>query len=494
MQILNNSCIHNSLTFKVAKTIVSEKLIQPEDAVIVALSGGPDSIVLLHVLHELKPHMFQKLGAAHLNHCIRPNEAQRDAKFVKELCLSLNIPFFSKQIDVQSYAQKNKLNIEEAGRVCRYNFFKSLIQNEGYTKVATGHHSDDNAELILMYLIRGSGPLGVSGIPIIRNNTYVRPLLKVTQNEIMKYCAANNLQYVSDSTNNDLKYTRNRIRHRLIPYLRQDFNPNIVKALNTLATITQSENEWISQITESIYTQIIVERKPGTLILSNDNLSKMHPALIRRILRSALMELKGELKRIGLRHIEAIMELISKKKGYLRLNLPDGIMVERINAQLQLCFDKFQSNKTKKFLPKNSSISFNYDASRPNGNPVSVYISELNCEIKLSIVGEHITSLLREAGQNIAFFDMDRLTFPLRIRNPKPGDRFSPLGLNGTQKLKDYFINAKIPQTMRKRIPIVESGKNIIWIAGCRCSNFSRIRFETKHILKAEFFLLNAKQ
>jgi tRNA(Ile)-lysidine synthase len=479
----------NALLGRVAKFIQSEKLIGPDDSVLAGVSGGPDSIALLYMLLMLQPHMFRTLGAAHLNHGIRSSEANRDAEFVSNLCRTLNIPFHVKKIDVGTYACKKKLNLEEAARICRYDFFRSLIQNEGYTKVALGHQANDNAELVLMHILRGSGTLGISGMSAIRDETFIRPLLKVTQSEIMDFITTNRLNHVFDSTNFNIAFTRNRIRHRLIPTLKREYNPNIITALNTLATVVQDEDEWMSQITKSFFLKILLKRKFQKIILAANELQKIHRAFARRVLRQALFELKGNLRRINLVHIESILNLLSFPKGYQQLNLPDGILVEHEYNSLRLSIVNSVSKQIRSFHLKDSKNCFRYIVHEPKNNPIIIHITEIDYYIKFSVINQKFDSLLDEAGQNIAFFDMDRLIFPLIIRNPKSGDRYSPLGMNGTQKLKNYFINAKVPRSQRKYIPILVSGDHIIWIAGHRLSHISRIRSITKRILKAEICL-----
>ena len=479
----------DALLGRVAKFIQAEKLIEPDDSVLAGVSGGPDSIALLYMLLMLQPHMFRTLGVAHLNHGIRSSEANRDAEFVSNLCRMLNIPFHIKKIDVDIYACKKKLNLEEAARICRYDFFRSLAQNEGYTKIALGHQANDNAELVLMHILRGSGTLGISGMSAIRDETFIRPLLKVTQSEIMDFITTNRLNHVYDSTNFNIAFTRNRIRHRLIPTLKGEYNPNIITALNTLATVVQDEDEWMSQITKSFFSKILLKRKFQKIILAANELQKIHRALARRVLRQALFELKGNLKRINLVHIESILNLLSFPKGYQQLNLPDGILVEHEYNSLRLSIVNPVSKQIQSVDPKDSKNCFRYIIHKPKNNPIIIHITEIDYYIKFSVINQKFDSLLDEAGQNIAFFDMDRLIFPLIIRNPKSGDRYSPLGMNGTQKLKNYFINAKVPRSQRKYIPILVSGDHIIWIAGHRLSHISRIRSVTKRILKAEICL-----
>ncbi len=494
MRKFHKSCFPSNLLQRVAQNIKTENLIQQTDTILVAVSGGPDSIALLHLLLELKTKMFRGLGVAHLNHGLRSWEADRDADFVSQLCRRLNLRLHLKKMDVRKVARREKLNLEEAGRNCRYHFFNTIIKERNYSKVALAHHADDNAELVLMHLLRGSGMLGMSGMAFIRDHIFIRPLLNITRNDIMDYIKVNQLSYITDASNLDLRYTRNHIRHKLIPTLQRDYNPNITSALNTLATVARSEEEWMSRTTASIYYSALLNKNPDGITLSSNKLRQMHKAVARRVIRKALFELKGGLRRIGLLHIESILNLTDQEHRYRQLNLPGGLTIELEAGSLKFLRKEKKEHLITNNQSKDSTVSFSYDVIKPEDGPVHVYIGELDYYFKFSIMDYNPAISMSETGQNIAFFDMDLLVFPLAIRNPKPGDRFSPIGLNGSQKLKKFFINIKVPRSKRKSIPIVVSGENIIWIAGYRIGNVCKAHAQTKLLLKAEFFLPNPQQ
>jgi tRNA(Ile)-lysidine synthase len=220
-----NSHLVKRILRAVDRTLRTHCMLQNADAVLVAVSGGADSVALLHILLELAPKYSLRMAIAHLNHGLRQKESDRDEAFVASLAKQLELPFYVGREDVRGYRQRHRLSIEDAARQVRYRFYNSVAVNYGYGKIALGHHGDDNAELILMNLLRGSGPLGLSGISPVRDGKIVRPLINLRRSEIMDYVAAKNLDYVTDSSNWDLKFRRNKIRTRLIPQLKSGYNP-----------------------------------------------------------------------------------------------------------------------------------------------------------------------------------------------------------------------------------------------------------------------------
>jgi tRNA(Ile)-lysidine synthase len=299
------------------------------DAVLAGVSGGADSVALLHVLIAVAPEFSLRIGIAHLNHCLRGEESDRDAEFVRSLAKQLNLPYYIKSADVQAYRRIRGLSAEEAGRELRYAFYERIAAEYGYDKIASAHHADDNAELVLMYLLRGAGPSGLSGIPPVRGNRIVRPLIEVRKSELRDFLTGKGLKWISDSSNEDKKFLRNRIRHDLLPLLISDYNPKIVESLNRTALILKSEDEWmdarILELSEACISDTAEEKilltVPDTLCI----------AVIRRLIRKAIARIKGNLRRISCSHLEAVSELLQKGGS---LDLPEGIRAERIGKRL----------------------------------------------------------------------------------------------------------------------------------------------------------------
>ena len=484
-----NYSIKNKVLRLVDQTITTYSMFQPCDSVLVGVSGGPDSVALIHILLELAPKFSLKLGIAHLNHGLRLRESDSDAEFVSSLANRYNLPFYTRKVDISEYRLKHKLSLEEAARQIRYGFYKKEAERNGFNKIAVGHQANENAELVLMYLLRGSGAPGISGIPPIREGQIVRPLIKVTKTEIIDYLAINGLKYVMDQLNTDLKFLRNRIRHQLLPTLKTEYNPRIIETLNRFAEIIRLEDEWMNNAIEPVFDDVLISKDSESLTLSVPRLCRIQVAIRRRVIRKAIEAVKGDLRRITFFHIEATLKLIEKLQAYGYLDLPSGLRVRRKGAEL--CFAKeerdlpeigFKFDLAEKF-------TFKYFVPQPNISSVSIHIKETGAQLKFSKIKVENIPDIHCPGQHVAFFDMDNLSFPLILRNFKPGDRFTPLGLNGTQKLKKYFINQKVPRSDRERCPLLLNKDKIIWIVGHRIDDSSKVKSSTRNVLQAELFL-----
>ena len=312
----------------VEKTAVHFKMFRSGDKVLVGLSGGADSVALLHILFSLKNKFSIKVGAVHLNHCLRGQESERDEQFAMDMAEKLDVPFYHGKIDVKKFCKKNKLSLEDAARQVRYDFFEKIAKKNGYSKIAVGHHADDNAELILMNILRGSGPSGLSGILPVRNLKIVRPLIELTRVKILEFLDLKNILYITDSSNNDQTFLRNRVRLSLIPFLKESFNPSIVETLNRTGAIIRSENQWFSDEVTPIFEEVVIKRDEKKIKLSIIALKKVHPAAVRRIIRMAIKAIKGDLKRISQGHVDNIIEQVEKGSHGKNLDLPDRIQAK----------------------------------------------------------------------------------------------------------------------------------------------------------------------
>jgi len=311
----------------IAKTIEDFGMLENKDTVLVAVSGGPDSVALVLSLLALKEKYTIKTGIAHLNHMLRGEESLRDEAFVKELARKLDLPFYEEQKNVRAYAENHRLSVEEAGRETRYRFFEFIAEKYGYTKIATGHNKDDNAELVLMNLLRGAGPKGLSGIPPLRDGRYIRPLIRVSKNKILDFLTSKNQTCVLDSSNTDMAYLRNRIRHKLLPHLQSEYNPEIIDALDRLSHILRQEEMFWDSETKVHFNNCLIKTEPFCLTFSKPLMSNIHPALLNRVLRKAIKTIKKDLKRISLAHINDIVDFCFNTPSGLSLDLPGQIRV-----------------------------------------------------------------------------------------------------------------------------------------------------------------------
>jgi tRNA(Ile)-lysidine synthase len=478
--------INHPFIRKIYQTVKQYGMLHKGDSVLVGVSGGPDSIALLHVLVALSDLMGLRLGVAHLNHCLRKAAADSDEKFVKSVATELDLPVFIEKTDILKEQKKKGLSLEEAGRDARYHFFHTVCRKMQFNKIAVGHHQDDNAEQILLNLIRGSGPAGVCGIPPVRENI-VRPLIQTSRAEIMKYLTTQKTNFVIDESNNDERFTRNKIRHHLIPLLKRDYNPQISEALNRFSVILKSEEEWISDLINPFYDQAVLNTDDRKIALSVSVLLTFHLAAQRRVLRKAILKIKSNLRRITSSHIDSIIQIINKKYTDARLDLPDQI---RIFKQAdQLIVQKEPQNLrtiTSTALEKKQTF-FEYLISRSTiESESSVYISEINTRITFNKIPSAQIQNLSGQGNFTAFFDSDRLKFPIVIRNFRPGDKFFPFGMTGTQKLNHFFNNNKVLPEKRSTIPIFFSRDKIIWVGGFRIADPIKVTPETKTVLRVD--------
>ena len=467
----------------VRQTISDHKMLVSGDSVLIAVSGGQDSVTLVHVLHTLSAEYHLRLAVAHLNHCLRGKDSDRDAEFVTDLARKLDLPCYIEKADVRRLQKRARLSLEEAGRKIRYGFFKEIANRYGFTRIALGHHSNDNAELVLMNLLRGSGPLGLSGIIPVREGNIIRPLIHLKRSEIVDYITEKKLPFVTDTSNLDISYRRNRIRHHLIPELEKSYNPAIIDTLNRLGTIMRDEDQWLDSILDREFGNCISLEGPDKVSIELDSLKGVANAAGRRLVRKAILAVKKDLRRITLSHIDAILALMNKSPAKGSLNLPDGIRAILMNTELII--GKNVSADDSAGSGESGKVEYQYNVSVPG----VLFLKEAGATLKLTEIESGAPSDLHDAGANLALFDMDRIRLPLVVRNPRPGDRFSPLGLDGTQKVKKYFIDHKIPASQRRLCPLLLSGDKIIWIAGHRIDNCAKVVSTTTRILKAELLL-----
>jgi tRNA(Ile)-lysidine synthase len=481
----HNFHIEKKIHRTVDHTLRTHRMVQNGDAVLIGVSGGPDSVALVHILLAFAPAYSLRIAIAHLNHCLRQKESDRDEAFVTALAKRLGLPIHVEREDVRRYQKRRHLSLEEAAREVRYRFYHAIAARYGYDRIALGHHSDDNAELILMCLLRGSGPLGLSGMPPVRDDKIVRPLINLRRSQIMDYVAAKELDYIEDSSNRDSQFLRNKIRNQLIPELKAKYNPKLIVALNRLAAILNAEHQMIENLIQPIFVKATIFEKQGSLALGIKELNQQPLAVKRRLIRRAILRVKGNLQRIAFVHIEAVLRLAQKGSCASMLDLPDRIRIRRDNDILFVSKEE-QSLGQRVRAPSLSTMpAYEYQLAEPG----VIGIKEAAVQIRFSEIPKDKVSDWRQPDPRIVFFDMDKIRFPLVIRNFCPGDRFSPLGMSGSQKLKKFFIDHKIGRAERASCPIVLSRSKIIWVAGCRLDNSVKITPRTRRILKAELLL-----
>lgn len=314
----------------VLETARRTKMFPRGTGVLAAVSGGPDSTAMLSALVMLKDRLLLgEIGVAHVNHGLRGESADRDAAFVEELAKKFGLAFFPEKIQASDLAETGGLCLEEAGRTARYDFFGRICAGHGFARVAVAHTADDNAETVLMFLLRGAAGTGLSGIPAVRGNI-VRPLLETTRKDVLGFLKEHDLPFVTDESNSDPSFLRNRIRNELLPLLEKDYNPAIKSALNRLADILGAEESFWEDFIAHRMTLLGVSPKDAEISLSAADIQADHPAVRRRLVRAAIERAKGDLRRIGLVHIEDVLSLKTGKTAHL----PGGVVAKRTRESL----------------------------------------------------------------------------------------------------------------------------------------------------------------
>ena len=493
-------------TRQMHRFILRHAMIESGETVVVAVSGGADSLALLHGLHALRSQLNCQLHVAHLNHCLRP-DADADADFVCQHAAHLEVPCIIQRVEVPLLIKEWKLSVETGARRARYQFYEEVCTQIGATKVALGHHQDDTAETILMNLIRGSGSTGLKGISPVRDVRLfgaacrfpklavksIRPLAGFTRQQIEAFLTSKGLVPRHDSTNTDTYYFRNRIRHELIPRLESDYNPNIKVGLSRTANVLGAESEYLDTVAQEALETCRVENpdKIKTLtalesvVLDRAKFRQFHIAVQRRILRQSFFEMLRCIGDLYFVHCEAMLSLVEGDTPNAVLALPNGLQFRRVYEHLI-----FEVNVDSRSPHPVETESFAY----PLAVPGETFVPAVNAEViaELGDMRPHEMSTLPD-GKFEAIFDYEKLRKafadrfskknPFTVRNRRHGDRFQPYGMRGTKKIKDFLIDAKAPRYERDRIPILVCGDEILWVVGHTTSEPFKIQPSTRQYL-----------
>lgn len=511
---------------KVFAYIRKNRLIQEDDNIVVGLSGGADSVSLFYILREYKKMVQFNLYAVHINHNIRGEEALRDEKYVEKICEEENVPLFIFSCDVTGIAKKNRLSVEEAGRIIRYEKFREVLNAHGGGKIAVAHHMNDQAETIMFNMIRGSGIKGIGGMNTA-NGDIIRPLLCVKRAEIEEYLSSIGREYCTDSTNLHDDYMRNRLRLKLIPYIEENINANFVENINEMAQILRETDDFMADCTDKIYGDSLIEKEDKKVILDTKILRNAHSAIVKRVIRKSFLEAGMGLKDVTKTHTEDVAALITKTTGK-SVMLPLGYRA--VNEYERLIIAK-ESIKEKTAIGK--VVPIDIDLTGYNVNTMStkeikiahtdIVTSGLNAntmptkEIKTAHTdtitsGSNTNAMLTEDkaiiynepytqtviklwleewnnNQKISsndytkMFDYDRISGNLQIRARQSGD-YLIIDKSGKKKtLKAYYIDEKIPRDKRDTTLVIAQGNSVLWVLGHRISEKYKISADTKTVL-----------
>ncbi len=428
---------------KVRKTIAKFHMFPRGTKLVVGLSGGADSVALLHLLHGWQEGEDWHITAVHIHHGLRGREADEDARFAEDFCASLGIPCVVKEYDVAKEAKSRGLGEEETGRILRYAAFREAVGGEGC--IAVAHHRKDQAETVLMRLCRGTGLTGLVGMSPVRGDI-CRPLLFCDREEIEQYCRENHLPWREDATNQQEKYTRNKLRLRVLPLL-EEINPKAVEHISETAALLAGEEDFLEQQAEAFFAQVKLPSGVEEVCLSREKLKALHPAMQRRVLRKAMGTfLQADISQA---QIAAMEELLEKETGKSR-NFPEGIRAE--NRYEALILSRKRERQTAGFcyaLPMDREILI---------PEAGIAVSLSFHEKKVEISGETCTNV----------FDYDKIKYTLFCRSRRAGD-WIPLA-QGRKKIKDLFIDEKIPRDWRAAYPLITMGEEVLWVPGLRAS------------------------
>jgi tRNA(Ile)-lysidine synthase len=504
------------LESKVLDFIQRYSLISHKEIVVVGVSGGADSVCLLHVLAKWRKRLGIKLHIAHLNHQLREVESEADAEYVSNLAGSLGIPITIDRQDVAAYRIERNCSIEEAARELRYAFLGRVAREVGANRIAVGHTRDDQVETILMHILRGTGITGLCGLAPCSPMAYdsqgmslraealsvakgqrsdllvIRPLLDITREETTNYCQEHQLAPRIDSSNLSLSFFRNRLRLQLLPLLRQ-YNPSLDQALLRLADIAKEDNAFIEQQASELWDEV-ARQENNAIYLDKKQLASLPIALQRQLLRVAVTRLAGDARDVEASHIEAARSLLNKPASK-RISLPHGLICHRGYNEIVIASppsviasEAWQSQLPPcpfPPLPGEFPLKVPGKTVFPGWNVTASIVQER--AISLSLEGAPSPSGETSQSNLIADFDLHKTGTELFVRQRRPGDRFQPLGMSMPKKLHEFMVDAKIPRSWRGHIPIVCSPQQIIWVVGWRTDDRVKATEASKEILRLEF-------
>jgi len=488
-------------------------LISPEEIVVVGVSGGADSVCLLHILAKWQKRLKIRLHVAHLNHQLRGVESDADAEYVSALAASLDIPITIGRQDVAAYKAERNCSIEEAARELRYAFLARVASEVGAHRIAIGHIKDDQVETILMHILRGTGITGLAGLapcspiptwwddgqemswpakaPSVakrqRSNLLViRPLLDITREETTSYCQEHQLNPRIDSSNLSLSFFRNRLRLHLLPVLRQ-YNPNIDQALLRLGDIAKEDNAFVEQQVSQLWDEV-ARQENDAIYLNKKQLASLPIALQRQLLRAAVTRLAGGVRDIEASHIETARSLLNKPASK-KISLPQGLVCQGGYDELVIASPPDESGSGQSQFPPCPFPPLSGEF--PIKVPGETALPGWKVIAKIDAASSPLSNIMSQSNL-IAHFDLHKTGAELFVRQRQPGDRFQPLGMSLPKKLYEFMVDVKIPRSWRDHIPIVCSPQQIIWVVGWRIDDRVKVTptCRGKEILRLEFIKL----
>ncbi|ADL08812.1 tRNA lysidine(34) synthetase TilS [Thermosediminibacter oceani] len=457
-------------------TVDKYGMLQKGDKVLVGVSGGPDSVCLLHLLLRHREEFGISLAVAHLNHCFRGQESDEDETFVRDLAGQWGLPFYGEKVDVPAYIKKTGLSPEDAARRVRYAFFERVRRETGAGKVALAHNSNDREETVLMNIFRGTGLEGLVGIEAVRDH-YIRPLIEVERDSIEDYLKREGIPYRIDSTNLQTFYYRNKLRLELIPLIKREYCPHLSAALKRLSEIASVDISLLGKLTDEAFARV-VRAMPDGVMIDTKKFNELHEALKYRVVRKAVERILGDLRDFEYRHARMTVEFIAEKPTGSRLDLPGGLT----GVKSYECFYIYRGDPP-------VAADFYYELPVPG----KIDVPEAGVTITSRIVERDVYTSFKTSPLK-AYLDYDKIKGNLAVRKRRPGDRFIPFGSRFSKKLQDFFVDNKVPAGERDRVPIVVAGDRILWVGGMRIDDRFKVTGDTKKILVLEIQRKNGGQ
>ncbi len=456
------------LITEVRSYIDAYQMLSPGATVLVAVSGGPDSMALLAILQRLQPIYGIRLLAVHIDHQLRGQESVRDALFVRQQAARLGTPCRVLQVEAAGFRQTSGLSPQHAAREVRYAALAQLQKRLAADRVALGHMADDQTETILLRLLRGTGPAGLAGIPPIRP-PYIRPLLSIRRQVLIDFLRREGMPWVQDSSNDKRIYQRNRVRLDVLPALRQH-NPQIDERLYELADMMAAEHDLLERQVDAWYSCIVRERSGQRLVLQCRAYGHVPLAIQRRLLRRLVDHHIDSPAAVGFQHIERLRMLLTHGNVGERLTLPGQWLAERHHDVAIMWRERPPAIEV-------PAVMLSVPGQAELQDMEGVVTAEFLRAVPLPLASR----------RDVVYIDAASIQMPLMIRTRWPGARFHPLGAPGHKKLKSFFIDKKIPRAERDRVPIVVSGAEIVWVVGYQLGDRFRIRPETQRAVRLQY-------
>jgi len=453
---------------KVLYNINKYNLIQKDENIVVGVSGGPDSIALLYTLLEIRKNLNFNLVVAHVNHGVRGESALMDQLFVEGKSKEFGLKYFSKSVNMKSHAKEHGMTDEEAGRELRYGFFRQILDELGGGKIAVAHNKNDQAETLLLRIMRGTGLYGLNGMSFFNGTDIIRPLLNISREEIEEFIDKNNIETVLDLTNLEPIYGRNKVRLQLLPYIADNFNPNIIDTLWRMSQLLGQDSRYLDMETEEKFNFIVEKKLENSIIFNRHLFDAEHITMQNRLIRMAISKIAGSLYGFNEEHINLTRELFLNNTTGKSINLPGGL----------ICKVDYDKNIIEHSIKE--PVDFEYILKIGENRFYDV-------DIMLNLLVKSKDEILTY-DKSKRYIDFDKVNGDLRIRNRRNGDKFVPLGMSGSKKIKDFFIDEKVSKRSRDRIPLLVDDTNIISILGYATNDKYKICEETKRVLEVTYY------